>query len=49
MGFNRSMGGGASTHAGTDFQNRAAAWTAVQILAEQDITPPWGLFPEEFE
>lgn len=36
-------GGGAATHVGTNYQNRVAAWSAVQILAEQDVTPPWGL------
>src|SRR5580693_2218283 len=39
----QSTGGGAATHAGTNYQNRVDAWTAVQILAEQDVTPPWGL------
>ena len=38
-----STGGGAATHAGTNYQNRVAAWIAVQILAEQDVTPPWSL------
>lgn len=38
-----STGGGTATHAGTNYQNRVAAWIAVQILAEQDVTPPWSL------
>lgn len=36
-------GGGAATHAGTNYQDYVAAWTAVQILAEQDVSPPWDL------
>src|SRR5260370_5393016 len=36
-------GGGSATQGGTNYQNRVAAWVAVQILAEQDATPPWGL------
>ena len=40
---NNTSGGGAATHAGTNYQDRVAAWTAVQILAEQDIQPPWNL------
>jgi hypothetical protein len=39
----RRSGGGAATHSGTDYQNRAAAWTAVRILAEQNASAPWGL------
>src|SRR6267142_6884544 len=35
--------GGAATQAGTDYQNRVAAWIAVRILAEQDASPPWDL------
>jgi len=38
-----SSGGGAATQAGSNFQNRIAAWIAVRILAEQDASPPWGL------
>ena len=38
-----STSGGTATHAGTNYQNRVAAWTAVHILAEQDATPPWDL------
>jgi signal recognition particle GTPase len=38
-----NSGGGAATHAGANYQNRVAAWAAVQILAEQDVTPPWTL------
>ena len=38
-----NTGGGSATHAGTNYQSRVAAWAAVQILAEQDVTPPWGL------
>src|SRR5436309_3194349 len=36
-------GGGTATHSGTNYQNRDAAWIAVQILAETAATPPWGL------
>jgi hypothetical protein len=36
-------GGGAATPAGANFQNYLAAWTAVQLLAEQDVSPPWDL------
>jgi hypothetical protein len=36
-------GGGAATHAGINYQDNVAAWAAVQILAEQDISPPWDL------
>lgn len=39
-----ATGGGAATQAGTNYQNRAAAWAAVLILAEQDTSLPWG-FP----
>jgi hypothetical protein len=35
--------GGAATQAGTDYQNRVAAWIAVRILAEKDASPPWDL------
>lgn len=38
-----SSTGGAATQAGTNYQNRVAAWVAVQILAERDVTPPWDL------
>jgi signal recognition particle GTPase len=44
MAANTSTGGGGgATHAGTNYQDYVAAWVAVQILAEQDVTPPWGL------
>ena len=33
-------GGGAATQAGTDYQNRVAAWYAVRILAERAATVP---------
>lgn len=36
-------GGGGATHAGTNYQDYVAAWVAVQILAEQDVAPPWNL------
>ncbi len=39
----RNSAGGTATHAGTNYQNRVAAWTAVQILAEQSAVPPWEL------
>lgn len=35
--------GGAATAGGMDFQHRVAAWVAVHILAEKDVTPPWDL------
>ena len=38
-----TRGGGAATHAGTNYQDYVAAWTAVQILAERDVSPPWDL------
>jgi hypothetical protein len=38
-----STAGGTATHAGTNYQNRVAAWVAVHILAEQDAAPPWDL------
>ncbi|MBL8212637.1 MAG: hypothetical protein JNK87_18125 [Bryobacterales bacterium] len=38
-----SRGGGSATQAGTTYQNRFAAWTAVHILAEQDASAPWNL------
>jgi hypothetical protein len=43
MPENNNAGGGAATHAGTNYQDYVAAWTAVQILAEQDVAPPWDL------
>jgi signal recognition particle GTPase len=43
MSENNKSGGGAATHAGTNYQDSVAAWVAVQILAEQDVTSPWGL------
>jgi hypothetical protein len=39
----QGTGGGTATHAGTNYQNRVAAWSAVHILAEQDAVPPWEL------
>src|ERR1700685_2689657 len=36
-------GGGGATHAGTNYQDYVTAWVAVQILAEQDVHPPWNL------
>ena len=39
----RNQAGGAATHAGTDYQNRASAWLSIRILAEQDASPPWDL------
>ena len=35
--------GGAATASGMDYQNRATAWVAVQILAEKKASPPWSL------
>jgi hypothetical protein len=37
--------GGAATAGGMDYQHRAAAWVAVQILAEKAVSPPsaWNL------
>lgn len=36
-------GGGPAAQRGLAFQNRTAAWVAVQILGEQAVSPPWGL------
>jgi hypothetical protein len=36
-------GGGSATQSGTGYQNRVAAWLAVQILAEAEVSPVWGL------
>lgn len=36
-------GGGAATQAGTDYQNRVAAWMVTRILAEREASPPWDL------
>jgi hypothetical protein len=38
-----STSGGSAAQAGMEFQNRAAAWVAVHILAEQSVSPPWDL------
>lgn len=35
--------GGIAAQRGISFQNRAAAWVAVRILAEQSASPLWGL------
>jgi signal recognition particle GTPase len=35
--------GGAATASGMDYQHRATAWVVVQILAEKEASPPWGL------
>lgn len=39
----RNVAGGAATQAGIMFQNRVAAWIAVRMLAEQDVSPLWDL------
>jgi MoxR-like ATPase len=39
----QGTGGGTATHAGTNYQNRVAAWSAVHILAEHDAVPPLDL------
>jgi hypothetical protein len=39
----QNSSGGPAVHAGTNYQNRVAALSAVQILAEQDATPSWDL------
>jgi hypothetical protein len=39
----RSGGGGSSAQVGFHFQNCAAAWVAVRILAERAASPPWTL------
>jgi hypothetical protein len=36
----KATGGGKATHEGTDYQNRAAGWVAVRILAERDVSLP---------
>jgi hypothetical protein len=38
-----ASGGGAATQSGINYQNQVAAWLCVHVLAEQDVTPPWGL------
>jgi signal recognition particle GTPase len=43
MPNDQHSGGGTATHAGTNYQNRVAAWSAVHILAEQEAVPPWDL------
>ena len=35
--------GGAATASGMDYQHRATAWVVVRILAEKEVSPPWGL------
>ncbi len=41
--------GGAAAAGGMDFQHRVAAWFAVRILAEQNVSPPWDIpAPPEF-
>lgn len=39
----RNPAGGRATATGMNFQYRAAAWVAVKILAEKDVSPPWDL------
>jgi hypothetical protein len=36
-----SQGGGAATAGGMSFQDRVAAWLAVRILAETNVSPLW--------
>lgn len=35
--------GGSAAQTGFNYQNQVAAWFSVQILAEQESTPPWSL------
>jgi hypothetical protein len=35
--------GGVATSTGMDYQLRVAAWFAIHVLAEKDVTIPWGL------
>jgi len=35
--------GGAATASGMNFQYCATAWVAVWVLAEKEVSPPWGL------
>jgi len=39
----KNQAGGSATAGGMDFQHRVAAWVAVHILGEKDVTTPWGL------
>ena len=39
----QNTSGGPAVHAGANYQNRVAAWSAVQILAGQDAVPDWDL------
>ncbi|MCK4857214.1 MAG: AAA family ATPase, partial [candidate division Zixibacteria bacterium] len=41
--MSNSSAGGAAAAGGMNFQYRATAWVAVQILAEKDASPPWNL------
>lgn len=34
--------GGAATASGMNFQYCATAWVAVWVLAEKEVSPPWG-------
>lgn len=43
MAGTKSSAGGGATHAGVNYQDYVTAWVAVQILAEQDVSPPWRL------
>jgi len=36
-------GGGPALQSGASYQNRVAAWLAVQILAEAEVSAPWDL------
>jgi hypothetical protein len=42
----RRQAGGAATAVGMNFQYRATAWVAVRILAEAEVSLPWGLSVE---
>ncbi|MBX3466111.1 MAG: ATP-binding protein [Planctomycetes bacterium] len=39
----KSTGAGAATTGGVNFQNRVAAWFAVQMIAEEEASLPWAL------
>lgn len=41
----RGTAGGAAAQAGTDYENRIAAWASVLVLAGQAAVPPFGLPP----
>lgn len=43
MQSGRTSGGGAAASAGIEYQARVAAWVAVSVLAQDEVSPPWSL------